>query len=96
MSYKKITMVLSALAMMNACSSDPTVTEQGSVRDIPDGYTAVSICHSGEPEDKSAVEVLAFQQCPTTANQLFPWDEDLVMNSCPITMRVRTTFLCTQ
>ena len=81
---------------MSACANAPSITNSDNVKEIPDGYEAVSICHSGEAAEKTQIEELALRECPAGTGDLQPWDFDWFMNACPMTKRKRITFLCTQ
>lgn len=86
---------LLALLMLGACSTSPSITNTNDVREIPPGYEAVSICHSGDMDERSEVIDLALSQCPVSTQRLYNWDQDSFMNNCPILKRKRVTFLCT-
>ncbi len=88
--------ISSLVLFLSACSNSPNLTDSVNIKDVPDGYTAVSVCHSNDPSEKVLIESLSMNQCPDGTNKLFLWDEDIIMNSCVITKRIRTTFLCTQ
>ncbi|MTI09040.1 hypothetical protein [Curvivirga aplysinae] len=88
--------VFGLLLTVTACANSPSITNSDNVKEIPDGYEAVSVCHSGEPTEKKEIEQLALAECPIGARNVHPWDFDWFMNGCPLTKRKRITFLCTQ
>lgn len=87
-------MILGSVLLLASCATDPSVTDNTNVKKIPEGYKAVSICYSGDQEDKAVAEKLALDSCPEGTTNLHLWDHNAVMNSCPILKRRRITFLC--
>lgn len=76
-----------------ACARDASITESD-VWHKRQGETVVSVCYSASVSTRAQVEALAGAECPAETPNVRLFDEDAFFNECPLSKRVRATFLC--
>ncbi len=81
------------VVLLGACANEPSVTSSYGIKD---GAPApvVSICYNASNTTKDLLAALARENCPNPNSGLRVWEEDTLFNECPISKRVRVTFLC--
>ncbi|RVU37939.1 hypothetical protein EOI86_01135 [Hwanghaeella grinnelliae] len=84
---------LAVMVLMTACARDPSITTSDVWHSGPN-QTAVSVCYSASASTREQVEAVAAEGCPVEKPILRLIDEDSFLNDCPLSKRIRATFLC--
>ena len=92
---RRMTVMVLLMAALGGCSSlDPYVTGARAVHPGQPAGPRVGICYNGLRSSTAAVQAEAQREC--AANTLAePVDTDWYMETCPLLLPSRATFVCT-
>jgi hypothetical protein len=85
--------LLSMAVLLSACARDASLTSSD-VWHAGQNQTAVSVCYSASVSTREQVLALAAEACPVDKSVPTLIDEDSFLNDCPLSKRIRATFLC--
>ena len=85
--------LLTMTVLLSACARDASITSSDVWHAGPN-ETAVSVCYSASVSTREQVLALAADACPVDKPVLRLIDEDSFLNDCPLSKRIRATFLC--
>lgn len=86
-------MGLGVAVLLSGCARDPSITESDVWHGGPND-PVVSVCYTAATATREDVLQLAASKCPEETPLLRLIDEDTFFNNCPLSKRVRATFLC--
>ena len=86
--------VVATTLLLAGCANAPSVTDNKLVKKPAKDAPVVSICYSSRSATREQIIALARAECPANAQSLQVWQQDTFSNACPLTKKIRVSFLC--